>query len=142
MRWNGLSRKAGDHARVGRRAISVPNVPSMTDPAEPGPDRPTEAGGPAGHADQPPPIDRAAVQYLDRVRAIYRPTRREALVPALERFIGREDIFRHVGTAGTGSDGAQPMMQCPSYWPDGARWVPIHDLEILEILEDQDVRAG
>ncbi len=34
------------------------------------------------------------------------------------------------------------MMQCPSYWPDGTTWVPIRDLEILEILEDQDVRAG
>jgi hypothetical protein len=33
-------------------------------------------------------------------------------------------------------------MQCPSYWPDGTTRVPICDLEILEILEDQDVRAG
>ena len=87
-------------------------------------------------------IDRTAVQYLDRVRAIFRPTRSDSLAPGLERFIGREEIFRHVGTADTGSDGTQAMMQCPPYWPDGARWVPIHDLEILEILEDQDVRAG
>jgi len=34
------------------------------------------------------------------------------------------------------------MMQCLSHWPNGASWVPIRDLEILEILEDQDVRAG
>ncbi len=120
MRWKGHSRRIG-----------VPSVPSMT-----GPDRPAP---PAGSADRPPPIDRNAVQYLDRVRAIFRPTRRDTLAPGLERFIGREDIFRHVGT---GSDGAQPLMQCPPYWPDGARWVPIGDLEILEILEDQDVRAG
>jgi hypothetical protein len=119
MRWKGHSRR-----------ISVPGVPSMTDP-----DQPTQA---AGSSDRPPPIDRKAVQYLDRVRAIFRPTRREALPPGLERFIGREDIFRHVGT----SDGAQPMMQCPVHWPSSVQWVPIDDLEILEILEDQDVRAG
>jgi len=64
------------------------------------------------------------------------------LAPGLERFIGVEDIFRHVGTADMASDGAQPMMQCPSHWPNGAAWVPIGDLEILEILDDQDVRAG
>lgn len=52
------------------------------------------------------------------------------------------DIFRHVGMVDMGSDGAQAMMQCPPYWPDGTTWVPIRDLEILEILEDQDVRAG
>ena len=142
MRWNGLSRKAGDHVRVGRRAISVPGVPSMTDPAEPAPDRSTEASGPAGDSNRQQPIDRTAVQYLDRVRAVYRPTRRDTLTPGLERFVGREDIFRHIGTADIGSDEVQPMMQCPSYWPDGARWVPIRDLEILKILEDQDVRAG
>jgi hypothetical protein len=34
------------------------------------------------------------------------------------------------------------MMQCPSHWSDSAIRVPIRDLEILEILEDQDVRAG
>jgi len=128
MRWKGLSRK-----------ISVPSVPSMTDPAESTPNRPTQPGGTAGASDRPPTIDRNAVQYLDRVRAIFRPTRRDALAPGIERLIGREDIFRHVGT---GSDGAQPLMQCPSYWPDDVRWVPIGDLEILEILEDQDVRAG
>ena len=137
MRWNGLSRKAGDRVRVGRRTISVPGVPSMTDP-----DGPTEASGPTDSADRPSLIDHKAVQYLDRVRAIFRPTGSDALAPGLERFIGREDIFRHVGTADMGSQGTQPMMQCPSYWPDGTSWVPIRDLEILEILEDQDVRAG
>jgi hypothetical protein len=141
MRWNGPSRKAGERVRVGRRMLGVPSVPSMTDPGGSPPEGPTEASGPAGDSDGPP-IDRTAVQYLDRVRAIFRPTRSDRLAPGLERFIGREDIFRHVGMADTGSDGAQPMMQCPSYWPDGTRWVPIRDLEILEILEDQDVRAG
>ena len=71
------------------------------------------------------------------MRAIYRPTQSGTLAPGLERFVGCEDIFRHVGT---GSNGAQLMMECPV--PDGVRWVPIGDLEILEILEDQDVRAG
>lgn len=137
MRWNGLSRKAGDRVRVGRRTISVPGVPSMTEP-----DGPTEAGKPAASAERPALIDRSAVQYLDRVRAIFHPTGSDALASGLERFIGREDIFRHVGMADMGSDGAQPMMQCPSYWPDGTTWVPIRDLQILEILEDQDVRAG
>jgi hypothetical protein len=108
----------------------------MTDP-----DRPTQASRPAGDSDRPPPIDRNAVQYLDRVRAIFRPTS-DKLAPGLERFIGREDIFRHVGTADMASHGAQGMMQCPSHWPNGATWVPIRDLEILEILDDQDVRAG
>ena len=137
MRWNGLSRKAGGRVQVGRRTISVPGVPSMTDPDEPaGASRPTADGG------RPALIDRKAVQYLDRVRAIFRPASSDALAPGLDRFVGREDIFRHVGTSDTGSDGAQPMMQCPSYWPDGTTWVRIEDLEILEILEDQDVRAG
>ena len=137
MRRNGLSRKAGDRVRVGQRTIVVPGVPSMT-----ATDGPTEASGPADGGDRPPLIDRKAVQYLDRVRAIFRPTRSDGLASGLERFIGREDIFRHVGAADMGSHGAQAMMQCPSYWPDGTTWVPIHDLEILEILEDQDVRAG
>lgn len=107
----------------------------MTDP-----DRPAEASRPVARPDRPAaPIDRARVQYLDRVRAVFRPARSDVLAPGLERFVGREDIFRHVGTV---SGGAEPMMQCPSYWPDGARWVSIRDLEILEILEDQDVRAG
>ena len=128
MRWK------GERVRVGRRTISVPSVPSMTDP-----DRPPRPNGPAGDSGQPPPVDRTAVQYLDRVRAIFRPTSSDRLAPSLERFVGREDIFRHVGMA---SDGVQPMMQCPAYWPSGVRWVPIGDLEILEILEDQDVRAG
>ena len=127
MRWKGFP-------RVGRRPIGVPVVRSMTDA-----DQPPQPRGPAGDSDQRPPIDRNAVQYLDRVRAIFRPASSGALAPGLERFIGREDIFRHVGTT---SDGAQPLMQCPAYWPDGARWVSIGDLEILEILEDQDVRAG
>ena len=109
----------------------MPGVPSMT-----GPDRPAP---PAGSAERPAPIDRTAVQYLDRVRAVFLPARREALSPGLERFIGREDLFRHVGMA---SDGAQPMMQCPAHWPSSVKWVPIGDLEIVEILEDQDVRAG
>jgi hypothetical protein len=32
------------------------------------------------------------------------------------------------------------MMQCSPHWP--VTWVPIRDLEILEILDDQDIRAG
>ena len=139
MSWKGLSRKAGERVRVGRRTISVPSVPSMTDP-----DGPTGQASqrPAGDSDRQPPIDRNAVQYLDRVRAIFRPTTQRhagARPRALHR---REDIFRHVGTADMASHGAQPMMQCPSHWPNGATWVPIRDLEILEILDDQDVRAG
>jgi hypothetical protein len=142
MSWKGHSRKAGERVRVGRRTISVPSVPSMTDLDGPTPDGPTEAHEHAGDSDQPPPVDRNAVQYLDRVRAIFRPTRSDTLAPGLERFIGVEDIFRHVGAADMASHGAQPMMQCPSHWPNGATWVPIRDLEILEILDDQDVRAG
>ena len=137
MSWKGLSRKAGERVRVGRRTISVPNVPSMTEP-----DGPTKAGKPGDGTDRPSPIDHGAVQYLDRVRAIFRPTRSDTLAPGLERFIGVEDIFRHVGTADMASHGAQPMMQCPSHWPNGVTWVPIGDLEILEILDDQDIRAG
>ena len=137
MGWKGLPRTAGKSVRVGRRAISVPSVPSMTDP-----DLTPKADGSAGGSDQPPPIDRHAVQYLDRVRAIFRPTSTDELAPGLERFIGREDIFRHVGVADAASQGAQSMMQCPSHWPNGVTWVPICDLEILEILDDQDVRAG
>ncbi len=137
MRWKGLSRKAGERVRVGRRAISEPSVPSMMDP-----DQPPQASGSAGDSDQQPLIDRNTVQYLDRVRAIFRPTSTDELEPGLERFIGREDIFRHVGQADMASRGAQPMMQCPSYWPNGVTSVPIRDLEILEILDDQDVRAG
>jgi hypothetical protein len=87
-------------------------------------------------------VDRKAVQYLDRVRAIFCPVSRGELPPGLERFVGKEEIFRHVGAADTASHGAQPMMQCPSYWPNGTTWVSICDLEILEILDDQDVRAG
>ena len=106
----------------------------MTDP-----DQPPQSSGLARDSDRPPPIDRATVQYLDRVRAIYRPARSDALAPGLERFVGREDFFRHVGP---GFDGAQPMMECPVHWPSDVKWVPIRDLEILEILDDQDVRAG
>ena len=137
MSWNGFSRKAGGRVRVGRRMIGVPSVPSMTDL-----DRPTQASAPDGGSDRQPLIDRDAVQYLDRVRAIFRPTSSNKLAPGLERFIGREDIFRHVGQADMAGHGAAPMMQCPSHWSNGAIWVPICDLEILEILEDQDVRAG
>ena len=137
MSWKGYPRKAGDRVRFGRRTISVPSVPSMTDP-----DRPPQASRPAGGSERQPAVDRNAVQYLDRVRAIFRPTSSDTLAPGLERFIGVEDVFRHVGTADMASHGAQPMMQCPSHWPDGAAWVPIRDLEILEILDDQDVRAG
>ncbi|HYD05834.1 MAG TPA: hypothetical protein VEC60_08910 [Reyranella sp.] len=126
MRWKGLP-------RVGRRAIGVPGVPSMTDA-----DQPSQLSGPADNAKRAP-IDRSAVQYLDRVRAIFRPTSRDALAPGLERFVGQEDFFRHVGMA---PEGGQPMMQCPVHWPDDVKWVPLADLEILEILEDQDVRAG
>jgi len=109
----------------------------MTDPGGP-----VEAGKQAADSHRPPPPDRAAVQYLDRVRAVFRPLRSDSLAPGLERFIGHEDIFRHVGISESGPDGAQPMMECPVHWPGGVRWVPIRDLEILEILEDQDVRAG
>lgn len=137
MSWTKRSLKAGERVRVGRRTISVPSVPSMTDP-----DRPTEVSAPTGDSDRQPAIDRDAVQHLDRVRAIFRPTSTDNLVPGLERFIGREDIFRHVGEADIASHGTQAMMQCPPYWPAGVTWVPIGDLEILEILDDQDIRAG
>lgn len=137
MNGNGRSRKAGGRVRVGRRRIDVPSVPSMTDA-----DRPIPVGAPAAGADPQPPIARDTVQYLDRVRAVFRPTGRTGLAPGLERFIGKEDIFRHVGEAEMAPHGTGPMMQCPSHWSDGPAWVPIGDLEILEILEDQDVRAG
>ena len=138
MNWKGPFRKAGERVRVGRRTINVPGVPSMTDL-----DRPTPASGPADDSDQPPAIERNAVQHLDRVRAIFRPTSRDSLAPGLERFIGTEDIFRRVGDADLASDGTQPMMQCPPHWSSsGVTWVPIGDLEILEILDDQDIRAG
>lgn len=131
------SLKAGGRVRVGRRTISVPSVPSMT-----APDRPLQANGPARDSDRQPAIDRNAVQHLDRVRAVYRPANSDHLAPGLERFIGREDIFRRVGEADMASHGTQAMMQCPPNWPNDVTWVPIRDLEILEILEDQDIRAG
>ena len=131
------SLKAGERVRVGRHTISVPGVPSMTDL-----DRPAQPSGPAGDSDRQPAIARNAVQYLDRVRAIFRPTNSDNLAPGIERFIGKEDIFRHVGEADMASRGTQAMMQCPPHWPNGVSWVPIRDLEILEILDDQDVRAG
>lgn len=137
MSWKGHFPKAGGRVRAGRRAVRVPGVPSMTDR-----DRPPEVRGPAGDSDRQPAIDRDAVQHLDRVRAVFRPTSSDNLVPGLERFIGREDIFRHVGEADMASHGTRAMMQCPSYWPNGVTWVPISDLEILEILDDQDIRAG
>jgi hypothetical protein len=105
-------------------------------------DRPAQASNPAGDSDRQPAVDRNAVQHLDRVRAIFRPTSSDDLAPGLERFIGREDVFRRVGEADTPSHGTQAMMQCPPYWPNGVTWVPICDLEILEILDDQDIRAG
>ncbi|SEO23351.1 hypothetical protein SAMN02990966_01295 [Rhodospirillales bacterium URHD0017] len=138
MRWKGRSLKAGDRVRVGRRAMSVPGVPSMTDDG----DRPTEASVPARASDRQPAINRDAVQHLDRVRAIFRPKSSDRLAPGLERFIGREDVFRRVGETDVASHGTQAMMQCPSYWPNGVTWVSICDLEILEILDDQDIRAG
>jgi hypothetical protein len=127
--------KAGNRVRVGRRTITTPSVPSMT-----GPDRPTEVRRPAGDSHRQPPIDRNAVQHLDRVRAVFRPTSSDKLAPGLERFIGREDFFRRVGEVDMPSAGRQAMMQCPPNWR--VTWVPIRDLEILEILEDQDIRAG
>jgi hypothetical protein len=135
MRRKGRSLQAGERVRVGRRTISVPGVPSMSDL-----DRPSEASAPAGEPDRQPAIDLSAVQYLDRVRAIFRPASSDNLATGLERFVGREDIFRHVGEADTASHGTQAMMQCSPHWP--VTWVPIRDLEILEILDDQDVRAG
>jgi hypothetical protein len=131
------SLKAGERMRIGRRTISVPSVPSMTDP-----DRPTQVRVPARDSGRHQPIDRSAVQHLDRVRAIFRPINRDKLSPGLERFIGTEDVFRHLGEADMEPHGTQAMMQCPPHWPNGITWVPIRDLEILEILEDQDVRAG
>src|SRR5262249_57996206 len=113
----------------------MPGVPSMTD-REP----PTRPGEPARGADQRPPIDRNAVQYLDRVRAIFRPANSDALAAGLERFIGKEGIFRHIGMADT-AHGTQTMMQSLSPWPNHASWGPIGGLERLEILEDQDVRS-
>ena len=135
MNRKGRSLKAGERVRVGRRTISVPGVPSMSDL-----DPPSEVSAPAGDSDRQPAIDPSAVQYLDPVRAIFRPTSSDNLAPGLERFIGREDIFRRVGEADTASHGTQAMMQCSPHWP--VTWVPIRDLEILEILEDQDIRAG
>jgi hypothetical protein len=128
--------KAGERVRVGRRTISVPSVPSMTDS-----DQPTQVSRPAD-SNRQPAIDPGAVQHLDRVRAIYRPTSSGNLAPGLERFIGREDIFRRVGEADVASHGTPAMMQRPPYWPTGVTWVPIGDLEILEILDDQDIWAG
>ncbi|MCW5734135.1 MAG: hypothetical protein KIS73_08415 [Enhydrobacter sp.] len=114
----------------------------MTDRERTSPDSLAQAGAPAAISNRQTPVDRNAVQYLDRVRAIFRPTSSDTLAPGLAPFIGVEDIFRHVGTADIAPNGVQPMMQCPSHWPNGPTWVPIRDLEVLEILEDQDVRAG
>jgi|GEM_PF-5319446 len=105
-------------------------------------DRPPQVSRPASDSDRQPAIDRRAVQHLDRVRAIYRPTSSDILAPGLERFVGKEDFFRRVGEVEMPSAGRQAMMQCPPNWPNGVTWVPIRDLEILEILEDQDIRAG
>lgn len=137
MREKRPFRSAGERVRVGRRTISVPSVRSLTDA-----DRPTEASEPVAAAERQPPITRDAVQYLDRVRAVFRPAPSRRLGPGLERFIGTEDVFRHVGDAPMESECPGPMMQCPSHWSSDAIRVPICDLDILEILEDQDVRAG
>jgi hypothetical protein len=138
----GRDLKAGERVRVGRRTINVPGVRSLTDPTplaaqtEPGqPERPREPA-------RKPAVDPKSVQYLDRVRAIYRPARTDDLLPGVERFIGREDIFQHVGDVELGFHGTQAMMRCPPYWPKGVPWVPLGDLELLELLENQDVRAG
>src|SRR5262245_41373636 len=112
MSWKGRSLKAGERVRVGRRTISVPGVPSVAEP-----DRPAEVRVPAGDSDRQAAIDRNAVQHLDRVRAIFRPKSSDNLVPGLERFIGREDIFRRVGETDMASHGTQAVMQCPPYWP-------------------------
>ena len=137
MSWKQRSLMGGERVRVGRHTIRVPSVPSMTDP-----DRPDTVSGPASNSDPQPAIDRNAVQHLDRVRAIFRPTSSDNLAPGVERFIGKEDILRYVGEADMASHGPQGMMQCPPHWPNGVIWVPICDLEILEILDDQDIRAG
>jgi hypothetical protein len=129
--------KTGEGVWGGRHAIRVPSVPSMTDP-----NRPIQPSRPDGDFDRQPVIDPNAVQHLDRVRAIFRPTSSDNLAPGLERFIGREDTFRHLGEVDMESHGAQAMMQCPPNWPNGVTWVPLRDLEILEILDDQDIRAG
>ncbi|MGQ0583812.1 MAG: hypothetical protein ACT4O6_17895 [Reyranella sp.] len=131
------SPKAGERVRVGRHTISVPGVLSMT-----GPDRLPQASVAGGGSERPPAIDRKAVQHLDRVRAIFRPATSDKLAAGLERFIGEEGFFRHLGEADVASRGTQAMMQCPPHWPSGITWVPIADLEILEILDDQDIRAG
>jgi len=127
--------KAGDRIRVGRHRIRVPGVPSIADLPQP-------EEKPVGDADGAPAVDRLAVQQLDRVRAVYRPVRIDDLAPGLDRFIGREDVFRHLGETDTERQGRQAMMECPPYWPKGVTWVPICDLEILEILDDQNIRAG
>lgn len=131
------SLKAGERVRCGRHTIRVPSVPSMTDP-----DRPTQLSRPAGDFDRQSVIDPNEVQHLDRVRAIFRPTSSDNLALGLERFIGREDTFRHLGEVDMEFHGAQVMMQCPPNWPNGVTWVRLRDLEILEILDDQDIRAG
>jgi len=45
-------------------------------------DPPSQVSRPAGDSDRQPLIDRNAVQYLDRVRAIFRPTS-DTLEPGL-----------------------------------------------------------
>src|SRR4051812_36993633 len=127
MRWKGRSLKAGDRVRVGRRAMSVPGVPSMTDDG----DRPTEASVPARASDRQPAINRDAVQHLDRVRAIFRPKSSDRLAPGLERFIGREDVFRRVGENQRASPGTKANKQSPSYLPHRRTWGPNFDLDIF-----------
>ena len=88
MSWKEHSLKAGGRVRVGRHAISVPSVPSMTDP-----DRPEQVCDPAGDSHRQPAIDRNAVQYLDRVRAIFRPTSSDNLAPGLSASSVRRTSF-------------------------------------------------
>ena len=117
-----------------RRPIAAPTVRSLTDGAAPAPQKSS------GEAKPSRPISRSRVQHLDPVRAIYRPASTDGLAPRLKRLVGHEDVFRRVGEVDLGAQGTQALMQCPVHWP--VRWVPIGDLEILEILEDQDIRAG
>ena len=105
---------------------------------------PAHTGKPARRRCRAAAGDRPQRCPVSRPRARHLPPdgQRQPPAPGLERFVGREDIFRHVGDTDMAGHGAQPMMQCPAHWPKGVTWVPIRDLEILEILDDQDVRAG
>ncbi|HTR83039.1 MAG TPA: hypothetical protein VMI56_01075 [Reyranella sp.] len=91
---------------------------------------------------QQKPVDRKEVQHLDPVRAVYRPANPAGVSPSLVPFVGREDLFRRVGEVEVPGQGRQIMMQCPLHWPVPDGWLPLSDLDVLEILEDQDIRAG